>query len=88
MNNEERFMYDLLLSELDVQEEEERFMQELLEEEFEAGEEEFDREMYEEEEIEDFREIESEYSLDPFWPDDDWLDAGEEWELSPDYGED
>jgi hypothetical protein len=30
---------------------------------------------------------ESPYDLDPFWPDDDYLDAGEEWELAPGYEE-
>jgi hypothetical protein len=42
--------------------------------------------------LEEFGEAESrdwfsEYHLDPSWPDDDWLEAGEEWELSPDYTE-
>lgn len=32
-------------------------------------------------------EIESEYELDDTWPDDDWLEPYEEWEISPDYGE-
>lgn len=30
----------------------------------------------------------SPYDLDPSWPDDDYLDAGEEWELTPFYSED
>jgi hypothetical protein len=30
----------------------------------------------------------SEWELDPSFPDDDWLDAGEEWELTADYEED
>ncbi len=36
---------------------------------------------------EEYGEEESPYELDPFWPEDDYLDAGEEWELSPDYKE-
>lgn len=40
--------------------------------------------------LEDFFEEVSEeeyspYDLDPYWPDDDYLDAGEEWEIAPDY---
>ncbi len=27
----------------------------------------------------------SEYQLDPSFPDDDWLDAGDEWEITADY---
>ena len=31
---------------------------------------------------------ESEFELDPYFPDDDWLDAGVEWELTAEYEED
>ena len=41
--------------------------------------------MQEEDAAWEAEEAESEYELDESWPDDDWLDAGEEWELSPDY---
>jgi hypothetical protein len=30
----------------------------------------------------------SEFELDPYFPDDDWLDAGVEWELTAEYEED
>jgi hypothetical protein len=42
----------------------------------------------EKEEVEeDYGEEESPYSLDDSWPDDDWLDAGDEWELTGTYEE-
>lgn len=98
MTEEEQFIYDLLISEAEQTESEEEFMRELLEEEFETeyDEQEIDREYerigrefdeHAEEDREIAAELESEYELDPYFSDDGWLDAGEEWELSPDYEE-
>lgn len=97
MNDEERFMYDLLLEAEAQSEEEDELMYELLLQEEEEFDEDYDRISEEFERVEEgrfteedkemLREIESEYELDPFFPDDDWLEAGEEWELAPDYSE-
>lgn len=49
---------------------------------------EFEEEVPPEEVSEAVREVEEElYELDPFFPDDDWLDADEEWELTAEYEE-
>ena len=37
--------------------------------------------------VEELNDWGSPYHLDSSWPDDDWLDAGVEWEISPDYKE-
>lgn len=73
MNRDEVLMYELLLELEQQTRDEEAYMMELLEEA---------EEEYEEEEQEM-------YSLDPFFPDDDYVDPGEIWELSAEaYGDD
>ncbi len=73
MTRDEQFVYDLLEAEFQQTEAEEAYMLSLLE----------DAETEYEEEIEE------EYPLDPFFPDDDYLDADELWELTAEaYGDD
>lgn len=97
MTEEEQFMYDLLVYEYQKTEAEDIAMFEMLLEVEEQGVTEFEdfdyKKEYNEEYIGDMDEIKekefvSEYDLDPLFPDDDWLEPFEEWELSPDYGED
>ncbi len=80
MNNNERLMYEMFL-ELDRQDQEaEKYMLELLEQA---------EEEYEEIEMGDAWEEEEMYPLDPFFPDDEYLDPNEVWELSAEaYGDD